>query len=102
MKLQQDYVHIQDFEVSEDNSGYFLEGTKITFFNQGKYPVWIDKVCVIPAANYQVNYEHPHKIRHRFSIRFDTAATPADAATIAYYNLSENNRLVVQTMYPKI
>lgn len=101
MKCTPDHIDINEHEISEDKSGYFLKATKITFFNRGNYPVYIGKIPVVPGANYQVNYEHPHLIEYRFQIRFDLAAIPADAATRAAFNLDNSPKLIIQTMTPK-
>ena len=95
------HIDINESLVSNDQTGYPLRGTKITFFNRGHIPVFIGQIPVVPGASYQVNYEHPHLIVHKFKFRFDTSATPVDAAYRALYALEDAPRLVIQTMTPK-
>lgn len=95
-------VDINEIEISTDQSGYPITATKITFFNRGNIPVYVGKIPVVPGASYQVNYEHPHVINVKFALRFDTAATPADAATRALYNLDNMPKLIIQTMTPQL
>lgn len=96
------HIDINEHEVSEDSSGYPITATKITFYNRGNLPVYIGKIPIVPGANYQVNYEHPHIIEYKFPIRFDTSATPANAATRAAFNLDNEPKLIIQTMTPQL
>lgn len=95
------HIDINETLISGDQTGYPLTATKITFFNRGNIPVYVNEIPVVPGASYQVNYEHPHLIVHKFKFRFDTAATPVDAAYRGLYALENLPRLVIQTMTPK-
>ena len=101
MRTEPVHIDINETEISGDQSGYPIVFTKATFFNRGNIPVYIGKIPVVPGANYQVNYEHPHVIVHKFQIRFDTTAVPADATTRALYNLDNAPKLIIQTMTPQ-
>ena len=92
------HIDLNEIEVSKDFSGHPLKFTKVTFTNIGHIPVFIGKIPLIPGASYQINYEHPHVITKTFAIRFDTTATPVDAAYRAHYALVNAPKLVIQTM----
>lgn len=96
------HIDINEWTISADSPGYPIVATKITFFNRGNIPVYVGEIPVVPGASYQVNYEHPHLIQHKFKIRFDTGATPVDATYRGLYDLENVPRLVVQTMTPKL
>lgn len=100
--IQQVHIDINEYTISEDRTGWPITATKITFFNRGNIPVYVGEIPVVPGASYQVNYEHPHILVHKFKIRFDTSATPVDASYRSLYALENLPKLVVQTMTPKI
>jgi hypothetical protein len=98
----QKHIDINEYTLSEDKPAELIQATKITFFNRGNIPVYIGEIPVVPGANYQVNYEHPHIITYKFKIRFDTTAAPVDAGYRTQFALENLPRLVIQTMTPKL
>ena len=92
-------INITEHIVDRDIPRYPVTATKISFFNQGKYPVSVGYVKVMPGDVYQVNYEHPHLIVRDFSLLFDLTA-PAAPADILALGLQNGAYLVIQTMTP--
>lgn len=99
--MKPEIVELLEFDISSDQTGYEIEATKITFVNRGSVHVFVGLINIAPGGSYQINYEHPNIIKTRFKIMFDTAATPADAATRGYYNLVNGNKLIIQFMRPR-
>jgi hypothetical protein len=94
-------IDINEYELTKDDPRYQITATKMTFLNLGNVPVYIGLIPVMPGDVYQINYEHPHVISHRFSIRFVTSATPVGATDREALGLVNTPYLVIQTATPK-
>lgn len=98
---QRNCIEIEEYLITKNLPKHTVEGTKITFHNRGTTPVTVGLLFIMPGQSYQVNYEHPHVIRHDFSILFQSVPTVASSTTITNQGLTNGNMLLVQTMKPK-